>query len=172
LCDRFRIASVAKLSIFPFFFAKLYELLNNKDEVRMIKYYSSVGSSRVLKSIVIIVLLLAITAVVAILFSSFLPNGFAGTVTVILIFGIISLVSYIVARSIGMDKVRSSKQKRVTTVLCAGFASFFGYAAIVVVSLGHPFRFPSNLPLFLAVVLAAALTSLISDIVSKKLGVY
>jgi len=117
-------------------------------------------------------LLLLAGAIVAILFSSFLPHGFAGTITVILIFGIISLISYIIARSIGMDKVRAPKQKRLTTLLCAGFASFFGYAAIVVVLLGHPFSFPSNLPLFLAVVLAAALTSLIADTILKKLGVY
>jgi protein-S-isoprenylcysteine O-methyltransferase Ste14 len=137
----------------------------------MIKYYSSVESPRVLKSIVIIVLLLAIAAVVAILFSSFLPHGFAGAVTVILIFGIISLVSYIIARSIGMENVRSPQKKRVTILLCAGFASFFGYAAIIVALLGHPFNFPSNLPLFLAIVLAAALTSLITEIISKKLGI-
>ncbi len=138
----------------------------------MLGYYPSLRPSKALQSIIILVLLLVIVAVVTILFSSFLPHGLSGSLTVILLFGILTLVSYIVARSIGLKDPRSPKQKRVTILLCFGFASFFGYGALVVSLLGHPLRFPINLPLLLAAVLAAVLTALIADSISKRLGSY
>ena len=136
----------------------------------MVEYYPSFRSSRVLQSIIILILLLVTAAVVAILFSSFLPHDLAENLIVILLFGIITLIVYIIARSIGLEDPRAPKQKRITILLCSGFASFFGYGAFTVVLLGHPLCFPPNLPLLLAIVLAAALTALIADSISKKFG--
>lgn len=136
----------------------------------LVEYYQLPIQSRISKPAIILVLLLVIAAVVAILFSSFLPHSLAGTLTITLTFGIITLISYSIARSIGLDKLRSSKQKRVTTLLCSGFASFFGYATLTVFLLGHPFRFPPNLPLLLAIVLAATLTALIADGAQRSLA--
>lgn len=143
-----------------------------KERSSMVEYYQLPLPSRIPKSIVITVLLLIIVAIVAILFSYFLPQGPAGSLTALFLFGILTLISYIVARSKGLQDPRSLKQKQVTTLLCFGFASFFGYAALTVVLLGHPFYFPSNLPLLLVVILAAVLTALTADKVSKMLDLY
>jgi len=137
----------------------------------MVEFYQLPMSFRIPKSIIILVLLLFIATVVAILFYPFVPHGPAGSI-VILIVAILALISYIIARRKGLEDPRSPKQKRVTTLLCFGFASFFGYGGLAVFLLGHPMRFPSNLPLLLAIVLAAVLTALIADIISKKLGLY
>ena len=137
----------------------------------MAEYYQSPNRSSIPKSVIILLLILAI-AIVAILISYFLSHNPAGSLITLLLFGVITLFSYIIARSKGLPDPRPPKQKRLTTLLCFGFASFFGYAALVVVLLGHPFRFPSNLPLLLAVVLAAALTALTADNAAKKLSLY
>ncbi len=156
------------------FFTKIFKKRprHKRCGVRMVEYYQLPLPSRIPKSIIILVVLLVIAAVVAILLSPFLSHGPAGSLFITLTLGILTLISYIIVRSTGLKDQRSPRQKRVTTLLCSGFASFFSYAALSVVLMGHPMHFPSNLPLLLAVVLGAALTALIADSASKKIGLY
>lgn len=137
----------------------------------MVEYYQLPMPQRIPKSIIILFLFLIIAAALAILFFPFLIHGPAGSL-IILVLAILGIIAYIIARRKGLEDTRSSKQKRVIILLCSGFASFFSYAALAVTLMGHPMHFPSNLPLLSAIILAAALTALIADVIARKASSY